>query len=86
MKFTENNNQNYITEKNRNEVKNGSVLRLEFSPSKIATDILAKLVHGDATNKGVALQQLSALSTDVTFASEFIKEKGLDLIISQVRK
>lgn len=86
LQFSENNNQNYITEKNRNEVKNGSILRLEFSPSKTASDILAKLNNGTAEEKVTALQKLSMLSIDMTFALEFINKKGLALIISQVSK
>ncbi|OXU25322.1 hypothetical protein TSAR_016297 [Trichomalopsis sarcophagae] len=85
LQFTENNNQNYITEKNRNEVKNGSILRLEHSPSKTATDILAKLNNGTPEEKVIgALEKLSRLSRDTTFALEFINKKGLALIISQV--
>ena len=86
LQFSENNNQNYITEKNRNEVKNGSVLRLELSPSKTAADILAKLTNGCPEEKiRAALKKLSALSTDETFALEFTNKQGLDLIISQVK-
>lgn len=84
LQFSESNNQNYITEKNRNEVKNGSILRLEFSPSKTASDILAKLNNGSVEEKTAALQKLSTLSTDMTFALEFINKQGLALIISQV--
>lgn len=84
LQFSESNNQNYITEKNRNEVKNGSILRLEFSPSKTASDILAKLNNGTIEEKTIALEKLSTLSTDMTFALEFINKKGLALIISQV--
>lgn len=84
LQFSDSNNQNYITEKNRNEVKNGSILRLEFSPSKTANDILANLNNGAMEEKVVALQKLSKLSTDMTFAFEFINKKGLALIISQV--
>lgn len=36
--------------------------------------------------KTAALQKLSALSTDMTFAFEFINKQGLALIISQVFK
>jgi len=86
LQFSESNNQNYITEKNRNEVKNGSILRLEFSPSKTASDILAKLNNGMTEEKVTALQKLSTLSIDMTFALEFINKKGLALIISQVLK
>ncbi|KAK9309611.1 hypothetical protein QLX08_000828 [Tetragonisca angustula] len=84
LQFSESNNQNYITEKNRNEVKNGSILRLEFSPSKTASDILTKLNNGTMEEKTVSLQKLSTLSTDMTFALEFINKQGLALIISQV--
>ncbi|KAI4504552.1 hypothetical protein M0802_000102 [Mischocyttarus mexicanus] len=84
LQFSENNNQNYITEKNRNEVKNGSILRLEFSPSKIATDILTKLNSNTSEENIGALQKLSSLSTDMTFALEFINKQGLGLIVSQV--
>ncbi|KAJ8672502.1 hypothetical protein QAD02_003761 [Eretmocerus hayati] len=85
LQFSENNNQNYITEKNRNEVKNGSVLRLEHSPSKTANDILEKL-NNDCLEEKItgALEKLSKLSHDLTFAHEFINKQGLSLIISQI--
>ncbi|KDR14604.1 engulfment and cell motility protein 1 [Zootermopsis nevadensis] len=82
LQFSENNNQNYITEKNRNEIKNGSVLRLTHSPSTTAHDILQKLNTGTNEDKLNAVQKLSKLSTDMTFALEFINKQGLALIIS----
>ena len=82
LQFSENNNQNYITEKNRNDVKNGSVLRLEHSPSKTASDILAQLNSNNTDEK--SLQKLGVLSIDMTFALEFINKQGLALLISQV--
>lgn len=85
LQFSENNNQNYITDKNRNEVKNGSVLRLEHSPCKTASDILGKLNSGSPEEKVIgSLEKLSRLSRDMTFALEFINKQGLALIISQV--
>lgn len=84
LQFSENNNENYITEKNRNEVKNGSVLKLTFSPTKTAHDILEKLNGSNVDEKTAALLKLSTLSTDITFALEFIKKQGLALIISLV--
>ncbi|KAK6640367.1 hypothetical protein RUM44_012060 [Polyplax serrata] len=84
LQFSENNNENYITEKNRNEVKNGSVLKLTFSPSKTAHDILAKLNGTNSDEKTSALQKLSTLSADITFALEFINKQGLALLISLV--
>lgn len=82
LQFSESTNQNYITEKNRNEIKNGSVLRLEYSPAKTVQDILQKINAGNSDEKLVALEKLAKLSADITFALEFINKKGLSLIIN----
>ncbi|CAG9770950.1 unnamed protein product [Ceutorhynchus assimilis] len=86
LQFNDSNNNNYITEKNRNEIKNGSVLRLNFSPSKTAQDILLKLNNGSPEEKATAMGKLSVLSADMTFALEFINKQGLTLIIKQIEK
>lgn len=85
LQFSDN-RQNYVTEKNRNEIKNGVVLRLTFSPSKTAQDILQKVNNGSNDEKTSALQQLSELSTDMTFALEFINKQGLALIIDMIEQ
>lgn len=84
LQFNESNNHNYITEKNRNEIKNGSVLRLQYSPSKTAQDILVKLNTGSLEEKTHAMNRLSTLSSDMTFALDFINKQGLTLIIKQI--
>ncbi|KAF9423108.1 hypothetical protein HW555_001412 [Spodoptera exigua] len=84
LQFSESNNQNYITEKNRNEIKNGSVLRLELSPAKTVQDILGKINNGSEADQVAALSKLSVLSSDLTFALEFINKKGLTLIINNI--
>lgn len=84
LQFNENNNNNYITEKNRNEIKNGSVLRLQYSPSKTAQDILHKLNTGSPEEKAHAMNRLSILSADMTFALDFINKQGLTLIIKYI--
>ncbi|KAL3275269.1 hypothetical protein HHI36_020038 [Cryptolaemus montrouzieri] len=84
LQFNENNSKNYITEKNRNEIKNGSILRLQFSPSKTAQDILQKLQNGSPEEKSRAISTLSSLSSDMTFAFDFINKQGLSLIIKQI--
>lgn len=84
LQFCEPNNKNYVTEKNRNEVKNGSVLRLCFSPTKTAHDILEAIKTGSNIDKTRVLEQLASLSSDLTFALEFIKEQGLNIIITMV--
>lgn len=84
LSFNDSNNRNYITEKNRNEIKNGSVLRLQYSPSKTAQDILHKLQNGATEEKASAMVRLSNLSADMTFALDFINKQGLTLIIKQI--
>lgn len=73
-----------MTEKNRNEVKNGSVLRLRHSPAKTAHDTLEILKTGVNTEKSRVLEQLSQLSSDLTFALEFIKMHGMNILISMI--
>ncbi|XP_041988151.1 engulfment and cell motility protein 1 [Aricia agestis] len=84
LQFSESNNQNYVTEKNRNEIKNGSILRLEQSPAKTVQDILAKINTGSDIEQMMALEKLSKVSSDLTFALEFINKKGLSLIINNI--
>lgn len=75
LQFSESNNQNYITEKNRNEIKNGSVLRLELSPAKTVQDILGNINNGSINEQTASLKKLSNLSSDLTFAEEFFSKK-----------
>ena len=70
------NNENFVTEKNRTGVKNGSVLRLKYSAPKTASDILLVLQTGAVMEKTKVLPQLSELSADTTFAIEFINQQG----------
>lgn len=75
-----------MTEKNRNEIKNGSVLRLQYSPSKTASDALETLRNGSLFDKKKCLGELAILAMDLTFALEFIKEQGLNLIINLIEE
>ncbi|XP_014275504.1 engulfment and cell motility protein 1 [Halyomorpha halys] len=84
LQFSEKNNKNYITEKNRNEVKNGSVLRLTHSPLKTVADILQILNSHTTEDKTESLDKLSVLSADNTFALEFINKQGLTLVINMI--
>ncbi|XP_066290185.1 engulfment and cell motility protein 1-like isoform X1 [Branchiostoma lanceolatum] len=78
------NTQTYITEKNRNEIKNGTVLKLTTSPSKTAGDIVLCMKGEDSVEKCKALQKLAKISADVTFASEFISRDGVPLLAGMV--
>lgn len=83
LQFSDN-ARSYITEKNRNEIKNGYVLRLTLSPTKTAQEILDKLRSNKLDEMRTALLRLEKLSTDYTFALEFISKQGHQLLISMV--
>lgn len=74
----------FVTEKNRRDVKNGTVLELRLSPTKTTQDILASLKDGNEAEKLNVLEELARLSADWTFAMEFIAEKGLALLIDAI--
>lgn len=84
LQYCEVTNKNYVTEKNRVEVKNGSVLKLRHSPTKTANDILETLRSGTNIEKNRVLENLAILSSDITFALEFIKEQGVTIVISMI--
>lgn len=84
LKFHEINNKNYVTEKNRGDVKNGSVLKLAFSSAKTVSDMYDILTSTNAVEKTECLKQLSVLSSDETFALDFITMKGQELLIKMI--
>lgn len=86
LKFSDKDNKNYVTEKNRSEVKNGSILQLRHSPAKASSDILQTLRSSSDTvaQKVAVLDKLSTLSSDQTFAAEFIMQQGLDTVITMI--
>ncbi|EDO35451.1 predicted protein [Nematostella vectensis] len=73
----------YITEENRADIKNGTVLKLVLSPAKLAQEIYDKL-QSNPDDKKTVLSQLANISEDLTFAGEFIKRNGLGCIISML--
>lgn len=83
LKFTEK-FEGYVTEKNRNDVKNGCVLKLNHSATKTVNDFLTVFKSGSAAESTECLQCLTSLSSDPTFAAEFINKTGLDLLIKMI--
>uniref|UniRef100_A0A8B9I2W1 Engulfment and cell motility 3 n=1 Tax=Anser brachyrhynchus TaxID=132585 RepID=A0A8B9I2W1_9AVES len=67
--------QTYITESNRGEIKNGSILRLTTSP-----------VHALSPSPKAGAGVGPLLPADVTFAQEFINRNGLKLIFCIVEE
>lgn len=76
----------YLTEENRGEIKNGSILRLVFSPSEMVRQIIVRLGPESSDVEGIdgkewALQKLSTLSADPVFANAFHSSGGCNMIM-----
>ncbi|MCJ8746237.1 hypothetical protein PDJAM_G00139430 [Pangasius djambal] len=74
----------YITEKNRNNIKNGSILRLTTSPAQMALQLHERIQSGSLDMKLDALKDLANSSRDITFAQEFINLDGISLLTQMV--
>lgn len=67
----------YITEENRDQIKDGDILKLDFSPKKSSQKIV-NCFWDDSIAKNSFMNKLAALSIDKTFADHFILERGFD--------
>ncbi|XP_066504722.1 engulfment and cell motility protein 3 isoform X1 [Hoplias malabaricus] len=76
--------QTYITESNRLDIKNGSILRLTKAPGRCAEDLYKGIQSSDPDVRCESLKQLAAVSTDITFAQEFISRDGHSLLVQTV--
>ncbi|XP_064611100.1 engulfment and cell motility protein 2-like [Liolophura sinensis] len=84
LQFTDATRQTFITERNRLEIQNGNVLAMTDAPSRTAELTLGKLTGSNRADKIEALKKLAQLSSDITFATEFINRQGLQLLIKIV--
>uniref|UniRef100_A0A8D2DSP1 Engulfment and cell motility 3 n=1 Tax=Sciurus vulgaris TaxID=55149 RepID=A0A8D2DSP1_SCIVU len=67
----------YITENNRGEIKNGSILCLSTAPDLEAEQLLGGLQSPSHEGRLEALRHLVLLASDMTFAQEVISRDGL---------
>ncbi|XP_021487426.1 engulfment and cell motility protein 3 isoform X2 [Meriones unguiculatus] len=67
----------YITENNRMEIKNGSILCLSTAPDLEAQQLLGRLQSTSREGCCEALKSLVQLASDMTFAQEVISRDGL---------
>ncbi|XP_073677652.1 engulfment and cell motility protein 1 isoform X1 [Garra rufa] len=74
----------YITEKNRNNIKNGSILRLTTSAAQMAQQLHERIQSSSMDMKLDALKDLANSSRDITFAQEFINLDGISLLTQMV--
>nr|XP_016851703.1 PREDICTED: engulfment and cell motility protein 3 isoform X1 [Anolis carolinensis] len=70
--------QAYITESNRGEIKNGSILQLTTAPDQEAAKLHGGIQSNNFDVKSDSLKKLASLSRDVAFAQEFISRNGLN--------
>ncbi|KAL0622144.1 Engulfment and cell motility protein 3 [Plecturocebus cupreus] len=68
----------YITENNRAEIKNGSILCLSTAPDLEAEQLLGGLQSESREGRQEALRRLIPLASDMTFAREVISRNGLE--------
>ncbi|KAK6477093.1 engulfment and cell motility protein 3-like isoform X1 [Huso huso] len=78
--------QTYITESNRLDIKNGSILRLTTAPGRCADQLYTGIQNVNTDVKCDSLKQLAGISTDVTFAQEFINRDGHALLVEIVER
>nr|XP_021329511.1 engulfment and cell motility protein 3 isoform X4 [Danio rerio] len=76
--------QTYITESNRLDIKNGSILRLTKAPGRCAEDLYKGIQSSDSNVRCDSLNLLAIVSTDITFAQEFISRDGHSLLVKIV--
>nr|XP_055075489.1 engulfment and cell motility protein 1 isoform X2 [Misgurnus anguillicaudatus] len=74
----------YITEKNRNNIKNGSILRLITSAAQMALQLHERIQSSSMDIKLDGLKDLANSSRDITFAQEFINLDGISLLTQMV--
>uniref|UniRef100_A0A7N8X4S9 Engulfment and cell motility 3 n=1 Tax=Mastacembelus armatus TaxID=205130 RepID=A0A7N8X4S9_9TELE len=78
--------QTYITESNRLDIKNGCILRLTKAPGRCAEDLFRGIQSSDSGVRCESLKELASVSTDVTFAQEFISRDGHLLLVKIVEE
>uniref|UniRef100_A0A7N9AT10 Engulfment and cell motility 3 n=1 Tax=Mastacembelus armatus TaxID=205130 RepID=A0A7N9AT10_9TELE len=78
--------QTYITESNRLDIKNGCILRLTKAPVSLQPAGSKGIQSSDSGVRCESLKELASVSTDVTFAQEFISRDGHLLLVKIVEE
>lgn len=74
----------YITEDNRQKLRDGDILKLALAPSVAAEDLVGKIRSKSPDEKSRAATELYSLSKDYVFALEFIQLEGIQLLTTTV--
>ncbi|XP_071824583.1 engulfment and cell motility protein 1-like isoform X2 [Apostichopus japonicus] len=86
IKFGDNVNNFYITEKTKRDVKDGIILKLTTAPWKEAKEVYSALKSASAGHRNEALAKLSVSAKDATFGAEFVKLEGVEYLMSRVEE
>jgi engulfment/cell motility protein 1 len=74
-----------VTEKNRSEIKDGTMLRVAHSPSRRVADLLQQVRESIANETQKELyEQLATLCLQTSFAIEFVAQGGMQLLIESI--
>jgi len=65
----------YITEENRDKIKNGGILKLDFSPQEMSSSMAEGFSSGNIAKEKI--RTLAKLAVDVTFVEHFVTQNGL---------
>lgn len=74
----------YITEENRHKLKNGDILSITLTPPIQAQETFTRIRSRNMEERRPAVEELSKLSRDYTFALEFIKLNGIVSLMTMV--
>lgn len=74
----------YITEDNRNKLRNGDILRIALTPAIAAQDTYNCLKSKTQETRTKAINDLFRSSKDYTFAIEFFKLEGINCLMEAV--
>ncbi|CAF98894.1 unnamed protein product [Tetraodon nigroviridis] len=76
----------FHTSQNRLDIKNGYILRLTKAPGRCAEDLFRGIQSSDSGVRCDSLKELASVSTDVTFAQEFISRDGHLVLVKIVEE
>lgn len=76
----------YLTEENRQDLKNGDILCIAVAPKHQAKDTFTKISANDPQKRSEGIQELTKLSRDYAFACEFVQLNGVGMLMMIVEK
>lgn len=76
----------YLTEENRQELKNGDILCIAVAPKFQAKETFLKITSSDPQKRTEGIHEVTKLSRDYAFACEFVQLNGVGTLMMMVEK